>query len=76
MKNPYLKYIRLVALFGIGLVLLSYPLLSLFNLPRFVAGIPLLYAYLFIVWGALILLAILNTRLPDYSERSTTKPGE
>lgn len=50
---------RLVALFLLGCLLFSYPLLSLFNVGGTVAGIPILYAYLFAVWTALIALMIL-----------------
>ncbi len=50
---------RIVALCVFGYALLSYPLLSLFNVPRLVWGIPLLYVYLFSVWIALIGLSAL-----------------
>ena len=45
---------RLVALFVLGWLLFSYPLLALFNGGGSVFGIPLLYAYLFGAWVALI----------------------
>ena len=45
---------RLVVLFLAGVVLFNYPLLTLFNSPRTIAGIPLLYAYLFLVWAGFI----------------------
>ena len=44
----------LAALFLLGWMLFSYPLLSLFNTGGTVAGIPLLYVWLFGVWAALI----------------------
>ena len=47
---------QLVALFAAGVVLLDYPILSLFTLPVDVAGVPLLYAYVFGIWAALIAL--------------------
>jgi hypothetical protein len=54
---------RLVGVSLLGLALLSYPLLSLADRPRLVAGIPLLYLYLFGVWALLIaLLALLERR--------------
>ena len=56
---------RLIALFLLGCLLLNYPLLSLFNLPRTVFGWPLLYAYLFGVWIILILLVMFVTRSTD-----------
>ena len=45
---------RLVALFLLGWLLFSYPLLSLFNTGGALWGIPLLYIYLFVAWAALI----------------------
>jgi hypothetical protein len=57
---------RLVALFGLGALLLTYPLMALFNVATTVAGVPLLYAYLFGAWGALIAgLALAVRRTPD-----------
>ncbi len=47
---------RLAAIFLLGCILLDYPLLSLFDRPVTVFGVPLLYAYLFVIWAALILL--------------------
>lgn len=59
MAHRAIRAQRLVALFMLGCVLFSYPLLSLFNVSGTVAGIPVLYAYLFGVWIALIALMIL-----------------
>ena len=60
---------RHLALFLLGLVLLSPPLLSIFNGPGWLFGIPLLYIYLFAVWGVLIGLTALA------SERWRRIPG-
>ena len=60
---------RHLALFLLGLVLLSPPLLSIFNGPGALFGIPLLYIYLFAAWGALIGLTALT------SERWRWVPG-
>jgi hypothetical protein len=49
---------RLVALFALGVLLFSYPLLSLFDTSHTVLGVPLLYAYLFGAWAALIALMV------------------
>ena len=54
MIRPSIKGPRLVALFLLGLLLLNYPLLSLFEKPGEIFGIPLLYAYVFTVWMLLI----------------------
>ncbi len=53
---------RLVGLFLLGCLLFNYPLLALFNARATVAGIPLLYAYLFTTWALLIALAVLVMR--------------
>jgi hypothetical protein len=45
---------RLVALLFLGVLAFGYPLLALFNLPETVFGVPVLYAYLFAAWAALI----------------------
>ena len=47
---------RLAAVFLLGCVLFNYPLIALFNKPGEIAGIPLLYFFLFGAWALLILL--------------------
>jgi hypothetical protein len=47
---------RVIAVFLLGCLLFSYPLLALFDVPASVAGVPLLYAYLFVAWAGLIVL--------------------
>ena len=47
---------RLAAIFLMGCVLLNYPILSLFSRPSEQAGIPLLYAYVFVAWVLIIAL--------------------
>ncbi|UCF95267.1 MAG: hypothetical protein JSW39_14310 [Desulfobacterales bacterium] len=54
---------RLVALFLLGSVLFNYPLLSLCDLHVLVFGIPLLYVYVFGIWGFLIGLSAFVTRI-------------
>jgi hypothetical protein len=56
MNRPGATGERSLALFLLGLLLFSPPLLSLFSVERFVAGVPLLYLYLFAGWGLLIVL--------------------
>lgn len=45
---------RFVALCMLGVLLFNYPVLALFNVPGTLFGIPILYAYIFIAWAALI----------------------
>ena len=47
---------RLVALFLLGWVLVNYPILPVFDVPRAWFGIPVLYLYVFGVWAAAIAL--------------------
>ena len=56
---------RLVALFLLGCLMFSYPLLALFNVRATVMGIPLLYAYLFAAWTLLIVLVALVMERTD-----------
>ena len=50
---------RLTALFMLGAVLLTPPLLLVFNQATRVFGVPTLYVYLFVVWAVLIALVAL-----------------
>ena len=47
---------RVIAVFLAGCLAFSYPLLALFNLRDTLLGVPLLYAYVFGAWAALIAL--------------------
>jgi hypothetical protein len=61
-----LKGQRLIALFLFGVLLLNYPLVSLFAGPTVVFGVPLLYLYVFAVWVLLIaLIALVVERADD-----------
>ncbi len=54
---------RFVALCMLGIVLFNFPVLALFNVPGTLLGVPVLYAYLFIAWAALIaLMALIANR--------------
>ena len=57
MRRPGVGAERLVGLFLIGAIGFSPPILTLFDKPVLVAGIPLLYLYLFVFWIVLIALA-------------------
>ncbi len=45
---------RFVALCMLGIGLFNYPILALFNVSGTLFGVPVLYAYIFIAWIALI----------------------
>jgi hypothetical protein len=59
MKRTNVRNERLVALFLLGLLLYNYPILTLFNVPRLVLGVPVLYLYLFVAWLGVIVVAAL-----------------
>jgi hypothetical protein len=52
----------LVALVIFGMLMLNYPLLSLFNAYHLLFGIPAFFVYLFVLWAVLILLVMLVMR--------------
>ena len=56
MTKPGPSGARLVCVFLAGCLLFSFPLMALFNVQGRVLGIPLLYAYLFAAWLAVIAL--------------------
>lgn len=47
---------RLVGVFLLGLALLNYPVLVLFARDASIAGVPLLYAYVFVAWALIVAL--------------------
>lgn len=53
---------RLVVLAVVGFALLNYPLLRIADLPVVVLGVPLVWLYVFVVWGLLIVLVALTVR--------------
>ena len=56
---------RLAAICMLGCVLFNYPVLALFNQPRLVFGIPLLYAYVFAAWTLVVALVAFVARRAD-----------
>lgn len=53
---------RLVALAVVAFALFSYPLLRVFDREVIVVGVPLVWLYLFVAWGLLIVLVARTTR--------------
>lgn len=53
---------RLLAAAALAFLLFDYPLLALFDVPATVLGVPVLWAYLFVAWGAVIALVARTTR--------------
>ncbi len=75
MKNTRSKSGSLTAVFFFGVLLLTYPLLSLFDRARIVFGLPLLYLYLFAAWAGLIGLVVLITREPKRERQVPSDKG-
>lgn len=53
---------RCAALFALGLLIFNPPLLSIFGVPNFLAGVPVFFLYIFLAWGGLIVLLALTSR--------------
>lgn len=63
MNRPNIKSYRLAVVFILSSLVFNYPLLALFNHPTQVAGIPILYVYMFGAWALLVgLLALVVER--------------
>ena len=60
--NDRLRTPRLVAAAALGFVLFNPPLLSIFDTGGRVAGVPVLWAWLFVAWAGLIALVALIVR--------------
>jgi hypothetical protein len=71
-----------IALFVLALFAFSPPMLAIFGAPELVAGVPLLYVYLFAAWGLVIVLVHLLARraaraaLHEREPPATTPPDE
>lgn len=68
---------RLIAVFLLGLLLLTPPLMAIFNVDRLLFGIPLLYLYLFGAWILLVVLvwAVLRPRRSGAMDPPPTAGG-
>ena len=67
---------RWVALFLLGALAFSPPLLSIFSVEATAFGIPVLYVYLFIAWGALIALTAIVARRLHRAERAARSDSQ
>ena len=65
MHSSSRKRQQMVGLFLLGCLLFSYPLITLFDRPVMVLGVPLLYAYLFGAWAVIIALVALIVERRD-----------
>ena len=56
MSNERLKGARLIATAALAMLLFNFPFVGVFDSTTLVAGAPLIWVYLFVVWGLLIAL--------------------
>ncbi len=61
---------RLASLFLLGVLLFNPPLLSIFDFPDYVLGIPVLYIYLFTAWAVLVVLMALTVESAAAAEEA------
>ncbi len=59
---------KLALLFVLGALLLNFPVLAIFNRAMTVAGIPVLYVYLFGIWCAGIVVVFVLARSRESDE--------
>jgi len=74
MSKPGRTAERSVALFLLAATAFSPLMLSVFSADARIAGVPLLYAYLFAAWGGVILLVAWIAERSDGSEGSRSAP--
>ena len=69
-----------VIFFILGIVMMNFPFLSIFNKPDTVFGIPLLYLYLYVGWLVSIIVILLFTRVindtPGKESNQPRKPED
>jgi len=66
---------RLIALFLLGVLLLTPPMMAIFNVERLIFGIPFLYLYLFGAWILLVGLVALVLRPRRADEQGSQPPA-
>jgi hypothetical protein len=65
---------RVVALLILGILLFSPPFILIFDKTAMIAGIPVLFLYLFVAWAALIaLMVLIIERAEDVRDDSNLK---
>lgn len=71
MIRPNRQSQRLVALFLLGCLMFNYPLMYVFSVDGRILGIPILFAYLFTAWAALIALIALAAEEREPAQRDS-----
>jgi len=75
LPGPKRKGERLISLLLVGIILLNFPLLSVFSEKKLFLGLPVLFLYLFFIWGMIIgaLVFILRDRPRSSSGHADTR---
>ena len=76
MTRPGATGERSIALFLLGVLAFNPPILSIFSGDAMIAGIPVLYLYLFLAWSVIILLAALTSERQPDAGAETTAPRD
>ncbi|WP_334130296.1 hypothetical protein [Sneathiella sp.] len=63
-----------ILLFVVSLIAFLPPIITIFDSPRPAFGIPLIYLYLFTVWGAIIALTALGAKRGKVQPREPVTP--
>ncbi len=66
---------RLVVLFLFGIMVLSPPFMFIFDRPAQIAGIPVLYLYLFVIWAVIITLIAFAIELSESEQQEENDGG-
>jgi len=76
--EPKRKGERLIGLLIVGTLLLNFPLLSVFSKKHLLLGFPVLFLYLFVVWGLIIgaMVLVLRARPRSSSGPAGTRKSE
>ena len=72
--KPQRRVERVISLLIAGIAFLNFPILSVFSKIELVFGIPVLYFYLFLVWGLII--GAMALILHDRPQKSSASPAE
>ena len=72
--KPQRRVERVISLLIAGIAFLNYPIMSVFSKIELVFGIPVLYFYLFLVWGLII--GAMALILHDRPQKSSASPAE
>ncbi len=76
--GPKRKGERLISLLIVGTMLLNFPLLSVFSKTHLCMGFPVLFLYLFLIWGLIIgaMVFVLHDRPGRSSDQADTRKDE